>query len=377
MSKSRLLLLLNHRENQRLLVERLTPQFDVTLLSSADVQTTTLTEEDFDLVIFDLAALGTWRTKISGWRQTAEPLFLPTLALLSENTIGSLPLDIRYQIDELITLPVDPSELNIRINVLLRSRRLSSELNRQNQRLAEMNTLRSRFVSMVSHEFRNPLSVISGIIQLLKLREQSYTAEKKQEMFERMQTVIVKLTALLDDLLILSRNASSQATFKPVLINLKQHCQELLNDLQFSSKTHSIDFTAQGELDRIWADAALIDTILNNLLSNAIKYSPPGSTVSLHLSHNEGEVTFTIEDQGQGIPLEDRSALFDAFFRARNVGAIPGTGLGLSIVKQCVELHGGTIAVDSQVDRGTTFIVRLPSARDEDKINLQTRQTSR
>ncbi|MEL6321201.1 MAG: sensor histidine kinase, partial [Cyanobacteria bacterium J06626_14] len=146
------------------------------------------------------------------------------------------------------------------------------------------------------------------------------------------------------------------------VVDLGSYCQKLLSDFKTSSsKTREIQFQVQGDAADVYVDTELIETILSNLLSNALKYSPVDRPVSLSLKYLPSQVIFAIQDQGRGIPKEDQPALFEAFFRARNVGATPGTGLGLSIVKQCVDLHGGAIAIQSEVDAGSTFIVTLPS----------------
>lgn len=375
MSKPRLLLLLNPSENRRLLIERLSPDFDIVLPDGLpDELPDKLSDEQpasdslfstakFDFIICNLVELGRRRVQIGRWRQEAEPVFMPVLALMPKNTMGTLPADVRYQIDELVTVPIDPDELDVRIALLLRSRRLSTQLAEQNQKLEELNTLKTRFVSMVSHEFRSPLSVISGITQLLQKREQSLSPEKKQDMFQRMQKVITKLTNLLDDLLVLSRNTSSQVSCNPQPVDIHRYCKNLIENLQLSTaKGRDIRLEAQGELSSVCLDIGLVDTILSNLLSNAIKYSPQATPVSLHIKQQDNHVIFQVSDQGQGIPLSDQPALFDAFFRARNVGTIPGTGLGLSILKQCVDLHNGIVKVDSIPESKTTFTVTLPCA---------------
>ncbi|NES92683.1 sensor histidine kinase KdpD, partial [Okeania sp. SIO2B9] len=107
-------------------------------------------------------------------------------------------------------------------------------------------------------------------------------------------------------------------------------------------------------------DEKLIRHILNNLLSNAIKYSPTGGKVNFQLTLNDREAIFLIKDEGIGIPVENQKKLFDSFYRASNVGKIAGTGLGLSIVKQCVDLHNGTIDFASEIGKGTTFRVEIP-----------------
>jgi len=123
---------------------------------------------------------------------------------------------------------------------------------------------------------------------------------------------------------------------------------------------YKIHFQTKGNCTSTCVDVELVTTILNNLLTNALKYSPDDSPVSLILERQKEQVILEVIDTGQGIPEADQSALFDAFFRARNVGNIQGTGLGLSITKECVDLHGGTIEIESEVGRGTIFTVSLP-----------------
>ncbi|MEL7068804.1 MAG: HAMP domain-containing sensor histidine kinase [Cyanobacteria bacterium J06581_3] len=270
-------------------------------------------------------------------------------------------MDMRYHIDELITIPVDPIQLEMRLAVLLRTRHLSESLHRKNQQLEEANALKLRFVSVVSHEFRSPLSVISSLAQLLQQRGERLSLEKKQDMFERMQAVVGKLTRLLDDLLLFSRNASAKASFNPQKCNLSRHCQKIVSNLELSTQgARTIDFYSEGELAEVTVNTALIDTIVTNLLSNALKYSPIGSKVSLKLCAQAHQLILEVVDEGRGIPLDDQADLFEAFFRASNVGTTSGTGLGLSIVKQCVNLHRGAIAVNSTVEQGTSFMVTLP-----------------
>ena len=126
------------------------------------------------------------------------------------------------------------------------------------------------------------------------------------------------------------------------------------------AKQHVIEFEHQFERGSLNLDEKLLRHILTNLLSNAVKYSPPGSAVSLLLAEHDGEAVIEVGDQGIGIPLEDQAHLFESFHRASNVGHRQGTGLGLVIVKKAVELHGGTIAVESKVNAGTRISVRLP-----------------
>jgi signal transduction histidine kinase len=138
-------------------------------------------------------------------------------------------------------------------------------------------------------------------------------------------------------------------------------CRHLVEEIKLSTgNKHAIAFGIQGQCTTVDMDENLLRYILSNLLSNAIKYSPAGSTVQFELFCQDAAVIFQIQDEGIGIPAEDVGQLFTSFHRAKNVGSIPGTGLGLAIVKQCVDLHGGVIAVASEVGVGTTFTVTLP-----------------
>jgi len=123
---------------------------------------------------------------------------------------------------------------------------------------------------------------------------------------------------------------------------------------------HRINFVKKSQNADAYVDKKLLRHILNNLLSNAIKYSPHGSLVHFELSCQDAEAIFEIKDEGIGIPVEDKPKLFEAFHRASNARNITGTGLGLSVVKQCVDIHGGKIAVKSELGVGTTFTVTLP-----------------
>lgn len=234
------------------------------------------------------------------------------------------------------------------------------EIRKALEKEQELNELKSRFVSMVSHEFRNPLNSISGMAQMLELYGDRLTDPKKEELFGRMQEGIERMVQLLDDVLIIGKADAGKLKFEPESLELETFCRSLLGEVQISAiETQKIDFVYQGETGAI-ADKKLLHHILVNLLSNALKYSPESSPVRFQVRRDRSSIRFEIEDFGIGIPPEDRLHLFESFHRARNVGKIKGTGLGLAIVKQCVELHGGQITVRSELGKGTIFIVTLP-----------------
>jgi len=231
----------------------------------------------------------------------------------------------------------------------------------------ELSDLRSRFVTTVSHEFRTPLQIISSSTQIIEAYYQRLNEEMKQKHFKRIQSSIQHMTELLDDVLIISKAEAEKTTFKPQSLDILSFCRDLTNELQFGSSEHTIVFSIQ-EMEEINSqqpvmvefDPKLLRQILTNLLTNAIKYSPPESHISFNLKVEELELIFEVKDQGIGIPVEDLDKLFTTFHRATNTGNIQGTGLGLAIVQKCVDLHQGQIFVNSILNEGSTFTLRLP-----------------
>ncbi|MCX7593110.1 MAG: ATP-binding protein [Fischerella sp.] len=221
----------------------------------------------------------------------------------------------------------------------------------------ELNELKSNFVAMVSHEFRNPMTTIRTSIDLLLHNNDKLTEERRASYFERMENAIKHMLQLLDEVLFLSKNEAGKFEYQPTLLNLVNFCRELVESVQYNTnKQHTITFTSSGECLQVEMDEELLSCIFTNLLSNAIKYSPPGSNVHFELLCQEDMATFKIKDRGIGIPLKDQSHLFETFYRGSNVGKVQGTGLGLAIVKKCVELHRGQIQVESEVGVGTTVM---------------------
>jgi len=226
----------------------------------------------------------------------------------------------------------------------------------------DLNELKTRFISMVSHEFRTPLTAILGSADLLRLGLDKMHAEQRQKHFDRIQNSIKRMTDLLDDVLTIGRAEAGRMEFHPEPLDLEDYCRELVEEIQSTTgKMHVLMFTWQGQCHTAIMDRTLLRHIIINLLSNAVKYSPKGSRVGFDLTCNDGQAILRIQDVGMGIPEQDSKHLFEPFHRASNVKDIPGTGLGLAIVKQAVDAHLGTIEVQTQESVGTTFTVALPT----------------
>jgi PAS domain S-box-containing protein len=241
-------------------------------------------------------------------------------------------------------------------------KRAEAEINRALARERELNQLKSNFVSMVSHEFRTPLTTIRMSINLLQGYQHHLTEVKRTEYFKRVEGAIAKMLYLLDEVLLLSKVEEGALRYEPAPMNLESFCQEITQTLQLNAgNQHKIVLHIEGQLTRVEMDEVLLNHIFSNLLSNAVKYSPEGGQIEFHLIARNGMAIFQIKDQGIGIPEKDQQRLFSTFHRASNVGKIQGSGLGLAIVKNCVTLHGGKIALHSIVGIGTTFTIELPT----------------
>ncbi|MEB3337387.1 MAG: PAS domain S-box protein [Leptolyngbyaceae bacterium] len=245
-------------------------------------------------------------------------------------------------------------------------KRVELEVRKALNQEKELSELKSRFVTMASHEFRTPLSTILLSSELLEHYNDKLSEEKKLQQLLKIQTSVKNMTQLLEDVLLIGKVESGKVTLNPVPLDLTRLCRDFIEDLQLlAGSKHTLNLSIQGLQQEVYLDEKLLRSILNNLISNAIKYSPRGGEVELTVTYRPQGICFHIQDQGIGIPEADQQRLFDSFHRATNVGSIPGTGLGLAIVKKAVELHGGQISVSSQVGVGTAFTVELPSHSPE------------
>lgn len=230
------------------------------------------------------------------------------------------------------------------------------------QKEKELGELKSRFVSMASHEFRTPLTSIMVLTETLNNYRHKLTDEQITQRLLKIQDQIGHLKNIMDDVLQLARIQARRMEFNPTNIDLDEVCTSILEEFQSQPlAAKRLRYTYDRSIPPLLLDKRLIRQIISNLLSNALKYSKGEQPVDLSLTYTDQGVVIQVRDEGIGIPPADRQHLFQPFHRATNVGTISGTGLGLSITKESVELHGGAITVESQVGLGTTFVVTLPT----------------
>lgn len=251
-------------------------------------------------------------------------------------------------------------------NERLERERLQIELQEQK----EVSDLKSRFVSMVSHEFRTPLAAIQTSSDLLSRYLPRMSEQQRADHLYRIGDQIANLVNLLDEVLTLSKADSVGIDFEPAPTNVSALCHEVAQSVERAMRADGeILINTPPSALTAELDVKLFREALTNLLSNAIKYSPPGVPVNLNVREARGELIVQVKDHGIGIPEEDQMQLFEAFHRAKNVGAIAGTGLGLAIVKRAIDAHGGSVSVQSEVGVGTEFALRLPLTQAKGQKN--------
>lgn len=230
----------------------------------------------------------------------------------------------------------------------------------------QLGELKSRFVSMASHEFRTPLAGILSSVSLLARYTAPEQAEKRNKHISRIRSSVQNLTTILNDFLSLDKLEAGKTKCQPVAFNLPELVAEVLDDMQQMRKQdQQIIYENTNTDTAVTLDPHLVKNILINLLSNAIKYSDIGSNVHLTSTVTENEVQLIVIDNGIGIPQEEQKQLFERFFRAGNATNIQGTGLGLTIVQRYLDLMDGSIGFESTEGQGTTFTVKLPRRLDK------------
>lgn len=224
----------------------------------------------------------------------------------------------------------------------------------------EVRKMRNRFVEMLSHEFRTPLTVIRSSSDLLLRYSAQLTEEQRERYLHIIQEQVHVLSRLIHDALSVSEQGASMHAERRA-IELQSFIDSLLRQCKDIPREHStvriINDWPHATVD---ADEHLLRLALCNILSNAVRYSPADREVNLRFHGDGDDLVITVTDHGRGIPDDDLADVFDAFFRASNVDDVHGVGLGLTLARDFIQSHGGILAIQSREGEGTTAIVRLP-----------------
>ncbi|HEX8377344.1 MAG TPA: PAS domain-containing sensor histidine kinase [Pedobacter sp.] len=220
----------------------------------------------------------------------------------------------------------------------------------------ELNHLKTRFVSMASHEFRTPLSSVQLSASLIEKYLQKTDPENIIKHTGKIKNSVGHLTGILNDFLSLEKLEAGKTEVELQHFDLVKFSEDIIEEMQLIAKQNQhIVFQHTGATSKVYLDPALLRNAAVNLVSNAIKYSGENTFIEFNSEVNEAEVCITVKDNGIGIPEDEQKNLFEPFFRAHNTGNIPGTGLGLNIVKRYVELMGGQVICQSAQHKGTTI----------------------
>ncbi|MEB3290089.1 MAG: hybrid sensor histidine kinase/response regulator [Leptolyngbya sp.] len=262
-----------------------------------------------------------------------------------------------------------------------RVRQRTAELTQTNQQLQwmgekleqalaqeqELNRLRSRVITTISHEYRTPMAIISSSTGILEDYFDQLTPDLRHKHLGRIQGAIQRMLALIDDVVLFNR-----LEFEPVEVHLAPACLSSVIDhavAEINAGTtppHPIRVTLQGDDLQPVTDASLVCTVVTNLLSNAIKFSPEETPVEVIVNGSTNQFSITVQDQGIGMPDSEVSKIFEPFFRASNTLNIQGVGMGMAIVQKCLDLLSATAHIHSQLGQGTTITVTFPADPPQD-----------
>jgi PAS domain S-box-containing protein len=231
----------------------------------------------------------------------------------------------------------------------------------------ELNELKSRFISMASHEFRTPLSAILSSAILIGKQNEPGQEERREKHVDRIKANVKNLVVILNDFLSLSKLEEGKVQPKPEYFDISLYVKFLMSEMEINKKEgQRLVLKKSAEPIITYSDKKLLGHMINNLLANAIKYSHEGQEITCLVSSDRGRAKIAVIDRGIGIPAAEHNNLFNRFFRAANATNIQGTGLGLHIVKQYIDLVGGTIEFESEVGKGSTFTIEIPLNLKED-----------
>ncbi len=233
----------------------------------------------------------------------------------------------------------------------------------ETEALRAVDQMKSDFLAAMSHDFRSPLTVVRGAVELLLGERPGRLTPGQRELAESAGRNVRRLEEFTEDLLEMARLEQGAVALEPVELDVRHLLSEIVADHQILAKQRRQWFALDAPADTmtVAADRGRLRQALSNLIGNAIKYAPTGTPITVRAERQNGLFRIAVSDHGPGIPPEERGHMFEKFFRGSGVGSTPGAGLGLSIARSLVVLHGGTLDYEDTPGGGSTFVVRLPA----------------
>jgi signal transduction histidine kinase len=389
--RSRVLLLLDQRENRSLLEAELGDRHDVVATGDDAL------EGEFDLCVLDGRALDRLWERVQRRKAREQPVFLPVLLVTSRPGVRMVTRHVWRGVDELIVAPVERAELRARLEVLLRARSLSVELRsraeeahtlagRLREKTAELevaaaqlaertaaaeeaNRAKSQFLATMSHELRTPLNAIAGYAELMEMGVRGPVSPLQREDLARIKAGQRHLLGLINEVLNYAKLEAGTVHYELVDAPVGEALASAapLVEPQAHAKGLELEVACAADGLRVRADVEKLRQILANLLSNAVKFTPPGGRVRLWCEPCGGHACFRVSDTGIGVPPDRLEAIFEPFVQIRSdlTRTEEGTGLGLAISRSIAEAMNGSLTAESGPGGGSTFTLRLPLARAE------------
>jgi signal transduction histidine kinase len=345
---ARIVLIIEGKQDRRLLNDFLSAYHSV-----GEHEPGTPLEEAFDLCIIDDPSLWRFKSEIGARRDEEHPGFLPVLLLTHRKDIWAQTPNLWQLVDESIPMPVAKLELQARVEILLRARRISLDLKLRNEDL-------EAFIQAMSHDLRASVRAVTMFAEAVSLSDGERLSEDGKRDIDRVRWAAAEMRELIDSLLNFSRLGRGEVRYEP--LDLRKYIDTCLRNLQAEIEGRHAQVKVRAAKSRVvQADPTLLKIALTNLISNAIKFVPDGVkpeiTVSASVKHDLCRIE--VGDNGVGISKEDQQRIFLPFVRIYSDQDYPGIGLGLPSVRKAVELMGGRVGVDSQPGQGSRFWIEL------------------
>lgn len=344
---ARIVLILDNHENRRLLSQFLSAYHSV-----GEHPPGQPLEEVFDLCIIDDSNLSRFKEQLEGRRDAEQPGILPVLFVTHRTDVWARIPHLWQLVDESIMLPVAKLELQSRVEILLRARRMSLDLKLRNEDL-------EAFIQAMSHDLRASLRAVTMFAEALSMSEKDRLSEDGNQDLDRIRWAAQEMRELIDSLLNFSRLGRGEVRYEPV--DLKLYIETCIRHLQAEIRNRNARIKIKGRTRTVQADPTLLKIALTNLLSNAIKFVPEGvePEITVSASVKQDLCRIEIDDNGVGISQTDQQRIFMPFVRIYSEKEFPGIGLGLPSVRKAVELMGGRVGVESTPGQGSRFWIEL------------------
>ncbi len=347
---NRLLLLLENNRNRHLLSDWLGQRYDVIQAEQDE-----WSQVPFDVCLIDGPTLDRLGQAVRARKAEEEPAFLPVVLITSHREVELITRHLWQTVDELIRMPIEKLELQARVEVLLRARRLSLDLQLRNEELES-------FFHAMSHDVRAPLRAINGFVQLLRSEEAERLSPQGRHDLDQIQAVARQMQDTMNGLVEFARVEYGNRQQQPLSLDLL--VRRCLEQMQRELDQRQARVMVEGSLPQVQGNVALLTSVVTNLLSNALKFVEPGKspvvTIRARIAHQVCRLE--IEDNGIGIAQQDQKRLFKPFAQLHGGEVYEGVGLGLATVRKAMELMEGRSGVTSAPGQGSIFWVELRTA---------------